>query len=331
MYLQGFGVPDLPWSKVQKMNATLEFRGFNNRVSAKVSAYHYKTSPLIINLPMIPSTGMDNYPTDMGKMITMGLEFDFSYNIIQRSEQRIYWRVSVNGSHLKKEYEGFGDKLKNLNAFLQESNSLARFIDGYGPDDLWAVRSYGIDPANGQEVFVKKDGTLTYFYNSDDLVRIASGRPDLAGTIHTSFRYRSLSVSVALSYAIGGYKYNSALYNKVENITKSSLERNQDKRALYSRWQTVGQVARFRAIQILTDDNPITSRFIQKDNYLRGSSINVNYDIDNSAWLQRNLAVRRMSVGFSMDELFRWETSQYERGINAPFARKFTLNLSLNF
>ena len=47
-------------------------------------------------------------------------------------------------------------------------------------------------------------------------------------------------------YRLGGHTFNSVLFDKVENIGTSELIYNQDKRALYDRWQKPGDKAQFK-------------------------------------------------------------------------------------
>ena len=62
--------------------------------------------------------------------------------------------MSVNFRYGTAFYKNIG---RSLNAYNQEniSKNLTRYYDGGSPTALWAVRSRGIDPATGQEIFVK--------------------------------------------------------------------------------------------------------------------------------------------------------------------------------
>jgi len=73
---------------------------------------------------------------------------------------------------------------------------------------LWAVRSLGIDPANGQEVFVKKDGTYSYTYDTKDEVKVGDSEPDVEGVIGSTLYYKGFSFSVHLRYSLGGDVFN---------------------------------------------------------------------------------------------------------------------------
>ena len=329
--IANLGTPDLPWAVARKMDVKMELRALQGRFSLITSYYNDRVNPLILNVPMIPSTGMNSSPTDIGYNKRNGIEVDVSFNPIHKLQERILWMVKISGTHLRNRYGGFDNKLDNLNYLMQESSTFTRYRDGYSEDDLWAVQSYGIDPATGREVFIKKDGSLTFIYDRTDEVKVGSSRATFDGNIHTNFRYRNFSVSASLYYAFGGSVYNSALYNKVENITSSTLGNNQDKRALYNRWQNEGDISQFRKIGLFPENEPRTSRFVQKNNYLRGAAFNASYELNQNRWLMENVGVKRMILDFGVDELFRLETSKYERGISYPFARQITLRLSMNF
>ena len=65
---------------------------------------------------------------------------------------------------------------------------------------------------------------------------------------------------------------NTALFNKVENISESSRIYNQDVRALTDRWINPGDVSRFKSIADFSSTQ-LSSRFIQEENVIVGESI----------------------------------------------------------
>src|SRR5690606_27033603 len=62
------------------------------------------------------------------------------------------------------------DEYKQTN----RSKNLHRFSDGASPDDLWAVRSLGIDPATGREMFLKLTGEETFVHDYADEVKLGN-------------------------------------------------------------------------------------------------------------------------------------------------------------
>lgn len=120
----------------------------------------------------------------------------------------------------------------------------------------------------------------------------------------------------------------SALYDKVENISSDMVFRNQDKRALYDRWQNPGDKAKFKAIQDQTS-TPMSSRFIVTENTFSGESISLGYETTGD-WL-RYIGADGLTVRAYMNEIFRISSFKEERGIEYPFARSVTFSLSLRF
>lgn len=58
---------------------------------------------------------------------------------------------------------------------------MKRYYDGGSPSDIWAVRSAGIDPVTGREIFIKKDGTQTFEFDYNDEVIVGNSDPKLEG------------------------------------------------------------------------------------------------------------------------------------------------------
>ncbi|MBK5721974.1 SusC/RagA family TonB-linked outer membrane protein [Dysgonomonas sp. Marseille-P4677] len=330
-YISAFGNPDLPWLVSKDINLGIDFKALYGRLSLTFDVFRKTDDPNIIQVPQIPSTGVDQYPMNLGYLVNNGYEFKLIGYPVYNLSERILWSISVSGTHNKKKYGGLGNMLDSYNEAQRKSNTLAQYIDGYSPDAIWAVRSYGIDPATGEEVFIKKNGDLTFDYDADDMVVVGNKRPQLLGVLSTNFRYKNFEFGMSFSYSFGSDIYNRVLYEKVENITKSSLERNQDKRALYDRWKNPGDISEFKAIQTVTDISPRTSRFVQKNNYLKSESISCRYEIVNNNWLKNNLGVSSLIISGYMNDIFRIETSKTERSIEYPFARSVSLGLNVAF
>ena len=120
----------------------------------------------------------------------------------------------------------------------------------------------------------------------------------------------------------------SALYEKVENISEANIFRNQDKRALYDRWQEPGNRARFKSIKDQTS-TPMSSRFVVTENTFSGESISVGYETT-AGWL-KTFGAEGFTFRAYMNEIFRLSSFKEERGIEYPIARTVTFSLSLRF
>ena len=148
----------------------------------------------------------------------------------------------------------------------------------------------------------------------------------LEGVIGSSFYWKGLSASINFRYRVGGQIFLSALYNKVENISDQDVYYNQDKRALYDRWQKPGDVAKFKAIS-LNETTPMSSRFVQKDNSLGLEALRIGYEF--SPELVHKWGLGSLRLNAYMNDIFRLSTIKMERGTSYPISRSESFAITL--
>ncbi len=327
--LSTLGNPNLEWQKTMQTNLGLDFTLFKNKFSGYVNVFRKYTEPLIVMADLPASTGLSNYPLNVGHQDNRGVEANLRYSIIYKPRQRFIWSVSVNGIYQKAEYGGFNNSLAALNKQMQDNKSFQRFRDGYSPNDLWAVPSLGIDPATGREMFLKKDGQFTFDWDANDIVRVGNSRPLLQGTFGSNLSYKGFSFGFLASYKWKGDVFNNAMFNRVENISYNSLMFNQDKRALYDRWKKPGDITQFKAIGN-TVSTPISSRFLQEESTVQFESVNASYDFVEQRWLKK-AGMTNLRLTAYMNNVWRLSTVRRERGIDYPFSRQVAFSISTTF
>ncbi|WP_161596816.1 SusC/RagA family TonB-linked outer membrane protein [Chitinophaga vietnamensis] len=345
-----WGNNNLAWQKTLKKSLGLDVRLFNERISMVVNAYNNLTDPLVVKMDNAPSVGSSNVMLNVGHARTKGMDFTISGAIIDIPKDRISVRLNVMGKRETTTYGGLGDALQVINYNNQHAvdnhdqkqdyNSininLQRYVDGGHPDDLWAVRSMGIDPATGRELFLTRDGQLTYKYDVADIVKVGNSMPLMQGVIGASAQYKGLSVNIGLRYMLRSQQFNNALFSKVENLSREQIyNQNLDKRALYERWKQVGDKAQFIGIPDLSYGGALggtnmSSRFIQEENTLSGETISATYNFYQSAWLKR-AGLQGLYITGYMNDIFRLSNIKRERGIDYPYARSFSLKLNATF
>ena len=98
------------------------------------------------------------------------------------------------------------------------SKPFMKYTEGGSLTSIWGMQSLGINPSDGQETFLKKDGTITSDWNSSDQVIIGDTEPTAQGAFGVNLRYKQFTMYAAFKYECGGQLYNSTLVNKVENV-----------------------------------------------------------------------------------------------------------------
>src|SRR5690606_7221171 len=324
--ISNMGNRSLRWQTTLDRNVGLDLTVLNNRLRINADYFVKNTDPLLVFVSLPSSTGVSKVAQNIGEQVTHGFTLITDYTVLKRNQ--LNWRINLNLRQLKAQYRNMGNQLANFNE-ANKSRNLVRYYDGGSPSDLWAVRSAGIDPATGREIFLNRNNEQTFVHNYQDEVIVGNSDPDLEGVIGTNFFYKGFTASAYLRYRIGGQAFMQTLYEKVENISRANVTLNQDKRALYERWQKPGDVARFKSIA-LTETTPMSSRFVEDNNQIIGESFSLGYENTNAAWLQ---SIRASSVTFRayMNDIFHLSTIKNERGIDYPFARSVSFSAAVRF
>ncbi|WP_303742783.1 hypothetical protein [uncultured Duncaniella sp.] len=324
--INAFGDPNLEWQKTIDLNVGLDLSMWN-RFHLNFDIYRKNTDPLLASIGVPLSVGTTNRLANIGQQVNKGYSGTVRYAILYNPSNSLNWTMSVSFSHNSSEYRKIGDK---LNQFNREnlSKSLTRYYDGGSPTALWAVRSAGIDPATGQEIFITKDGAYTFKHSYADEVVVGDTRPDLEGVIGNTLYWKGFSASVYCRYSLGGKAFNSTLYNKVESISRTDLSSNQDKRALYDHWQKPGDIAQFKGIRE-TSSTPMSSRFVQDNDYFTIESVHVGWELP-TRWME-TIGFQGISLSAYMNDIARWSKIKDERGTSYPFSRSVSFAVGINF
>lgn len=322
-----WGNSGLQWQKTKTFNIGLSAALIDRRLTFNVNYQTRKTEPQLVRIELPSSTGTTTAPMNVGGTDNKSFSVNGTYYILRNND--LNWYVSANLNNNITKYSGIGNSLEQYNQAGRASQTLVRMYDGASTTGLYAVRSKGIDPATGNEVYIRKDGTYTYEWNTDDEVLVGDSNPDLTGSLSTSLVYKGFSFATSFSYRTGGEVFLSTLLDKVENISSTRLKYNQDARALTDRWKRPGDIAKYKRIDD-TSTTHKTTRFIATENTLQCASISLGYRMNSEKFL-RAMGVSSVDIRAYMNDIFRISNIKEERGLSYPFQRSCALSLGFSF
>lgn len=91
------------------------------------------------------------------------------------------------------------------------SRPLILYYEGKSLSAIYAVRSEGIDPANGRERFVKKNGMSTYTWDANDQVVVGDTEPDAKRFFRYQCGMERNHIECLFQLSVGRTSYNSTL------------------------------------------------------------------------------------------------------------------------
>jgi TonB-linked SusC/RagA family outer membrane protein len=326
----GYGNKRLEWQQSLNRNVGVDVEFFARRLTARFEYYNNLTNSLLLPVSVPPSLGFKSYTENFGKQSNQGYEFDLGGVIIRDRDWD--WAVNVNGTHNTNRVKKISSALAALNASAHVNATpamlarpIAMYEEGESLSAIKAVRSLGINPASGNELFLTRTGAVTETWDYRDKIVAGDSEPKLEGNISTNLIWKQFSLNAILRYGFGGQLYNYTLSERVEG---ASPYVNADKRVLNERWRKPGDYTFYKNIADRTVSRA-SSRFVQDYNYLEMGNISLGYRVNPT--LLKPYGISSLRVGLNAANLFHFSTVKRERGIDYPFARQFTFSLNLNF
>lgn len=333
IYLNGIGAvpitignPDLKWERTMTYNLGTDVSFYDRRFNLMLDVYLKKTTDLLIDKTIAPSTGATTGKDNLGEMENKGIEIHADAFAIRN--QDFAWQLGVNLMHNRNKILKISNALESQNEFNNQVPSLAplpQFQEGESTTALKVVRSKGIDPATGQEVYIKRNGDYTFTYDPADKVVVGDILPVVSGNVFTTLRYKNVVLAAYFSLRNGGYVYNTTRASKVEGADPRS---NADERVFYDRWVAPGDIAQYKDIKDQSMPKQ-TTRFVEKENTLQLQRLNIHYDFNPA--IARKIGASKLAFGISMNDIFRMSSVKIERGTSYLYSRGIDFNLNVLF
>ena len=292
------GNVDLAWERTMNYNVGLDFSMFNKRLNIVVDAYIRNTTDLLLDKAKAPSTGVTTATSNLGEMQNKGVEIQVDGYIFRNSE--FSWKLGTMGYFNRNKITKINKALEEINKENQENagTSLAplpQYAEGESTTALKLVRSAGIDPATGKEVYIKRDGTLTFDYDPTDRVLIGDTEPKYTGTFNTHIYWKGFSLYALFNFRLGAWIYNTTRITKVEG---SDPMQNADQRVFDDRWKQPGDIAFYKNIADSSRPNQ-TDRFAEEENTLTLGTLNLSYEFPEKLYKPHHLRNLRAGINFT--------------------------------
>ncbi len=340
VFLYQMGNLDLKWEKTYKLDYGFELGLWHDKLYLKASAYNERTVDLITDFALPSSTGFTSHKENMGVVRNTGVELDIRLRIYQ--DRDWLWTAYVNFARNKNRVVKISEAMKAYNAKVEEifkdfnpsttSNAMyskpyLKYYEGASMTAIAGMKSLGISPSNGKEIYVKPNGEVTDVWSAEDWMVIGDTAPKGQGSFGFTGAFRQWSLFCSFLYRFGGDAYNSTLVNYVENVDLSSY--NADRRVLNDRWQKPGDITTMKDIRDRNVTTGATSRFVQKDNTLQLNSVTLSYNFKPELLRKAHIGMCRLSL--TANDLLYLSTIKRERGLEYPFTRSFSLSMNISF
>jgi len=287
------GNPDLKWETSKKLDIGINIGLFNNRISIDADYYNNNIDGMILNAAQPPSKGIPGnvITTNIGSMYNRGIELNIDAHIIDQGKFK--WSANLNFSTLKNKVTALASGADIYGTGLDPSN-ITRV--GYSMGSIFVVKTTGVNPANGQRMYVNRNGkTVQYNYAGTpqwtyldgtaapamdakaDGVIIGPSIPTYYGGFNNNFSYGCFDLAINLGFSGGNQLYNGTKTTLMDQrFYNNSTE-------ILKRWTTPGQIT----------DVP---RVVYNDNFSSGSSLANTASVEDGTFVK----LRNVILGYKL-------------------------------
>jgi TonB-linked SusC/RagA family outer membrane protein len=378
LYYSLAGNKNLRWEIGKKTDVGLSFGLFNSRLTGDIAYYYNLIDDLILNVPVAPSLGIPNLngpgnlqlsiPENIGSMVNRGVEVNLRFNAIQGPS--FSWTVSGNVTTLKNEVLSLvDDKLPPLGTATSGLETVNYTSVGRSVGSILAVPTPGVNPANGQRLVRRADGSLVQYNHqgttglgSTGWTLVSTGAnvpapsqlvdgeyygpvvPTWYGGFDNTFRYKAFDLGVFVQFSGGNYIYNGTkaglhdqrFWNNAPDILERWTPDNRDN-AKYPRVVYTDNVSNGSAL--------VLSSNVEKGDFVRLRNVQLGYTLPQSVLGSLKMSSARVYVQVQNAALLtRYSGVDPEVSTNGASntgigvdrnsigqARTFTAGLSLGF
>ncbi|MBP8940980.1 MAG: SusC/RagA family TonB-linked outer membrane protein [Saprospiraceae bacterium] len=234
------GNEDLEWESNTTFDVALEFEVFKSRLGGTIEYFDRKSDNLLFQVPLPISAGITSQIKNVGSMFNRGVELNLFSDIIRT--KNFNWNINFNVTALKNQ----------ITKLPQEEiiSGTKKLSVGHSIYDYWLRDWYGVDPANGNGLYIANafsasntkvlanGDSVSSSQNNARFHYAGSAIPDFYGSVTNTFTYKGLSLSTLLTYQRGGLTYD-ATYATLMSSGNYGAALHKD---LLRRWQTEGDI-----------------------------------------------------------------------------------------
>ena len=329
IYPMQSGNEDLGWEKLWTTNIALHL-GFWNRLNADIEFYNKHTTDMLMSVPVSYADKGEGFRWDnIGAMVNRGVELQLNADIIR--SRNFVWNISANVSYNK-------NKITELYGDLDEyeiSSTNTKLKKGHSFGEFYINRYAGVNPANGDALWLDVEGNITTEYRESDKVMF-EGKSYIApwqGGFGTSLMWKGFTLSTQFSWVADRWMFNNDRFFEESNGLYSSY--NQSRRLLKERWKKPGDVTDIPRYGVTPQ---MDSRFLENASFLRLKNVMLSYSLP-SSMLRKTKFFTAARIYVQAQNLFTLtpfsgldpEASSNVYKAQYPMSRQYSMGIDLNF
>ncbi|NNK31237.1 MAG: SusC/RagA family TonB-linked outer membrane protein [Flavobacteriaceae bacterium] len=259
----------LRWETVTQANVGIDFEVFDNRLRGSVDGYIKETSDLFQSTPVSAVNGITQLNANTGDLKNTGLDITVNYDLIRAKQD--------DGFNLTLNFVGNYNEQELGNIPNEEGELIGTGRNGGKLFEYFTLRYAGVNPANGNLLFLDADGNVTENPDADtDRVWLDKNiYPDWNGSFGFNMDYKGFFLQTQFNYTIGVDRFDNDLagFQNPDNIGQFRSSRD-----LFRAWTPDNRVTDIPRYDAPNRAAFASDRYLRDADYIRLRFATVGYN-----------------------------------------------------
>ena len=327
----------LSWEKNKTWNVGLDFGFLGNRVRGSFDVYDRLTDDMLLDVKVPQTSGFSTNFMNAGSMKNSGVEFQIDGDLVSTND--FVWTLGFNLAHNKTEILDLAVDPDENGLEKIESGSFVHHVVGKSMYTFYLPDYYGVNPANGEALWVTEDGSLSNNYADARKYYAGSPEPKLIGGFNTTLAWKGLSLSAFFEYKVGNYVCILNEYSYLNSDGKQ-MDMNQMASAL-NYWKQPGDTGcnpKPIAGNATNSATALSDRWLERGDYLRIKDVTLSYSLPKVALDKIHVKGLRLFVSglnlYCFNDVNFWDPEMGVSGTGAgiyPLTKSFVGGVELSF
>ena len=291
--------PNATWETNEKFNIGVSFALLSgSKLRGKIDYFTDTRRDFLFEQDFAVEAGGYTSFINAGESKSTGWEFDLSYDIFRNSDG---FNLTVFGNITAMDYEI--TELVQDQFLMDFPGGQAVHQVGQEPFTFNLVRYVGVDPSNGDALYLDSEDNVTNVFSAQDAVPIEgkSVLPEFFGGFGLNASYKGFDLSTNFSYSAGNYVYNLTAINSYD-FGGSSANNNRFVGA-ENFWTQPGDVNVLQRPTVSGIESN-TTQFLQDASYLAWRNLTLGYTLNNNA--MKNVPINSIRMYVQAQGLAIW-------------------------
>ena len=334
IFLSQIANTTLRWETVAQFDVGVDFELLDRRLRGSIDYYNKETTDLFQSRPVSAINAVTSLNANIGSLTNRGFDFTVNYHLIRSAEPEGFNLVLNAVGNFN---ETWVDDIPTEDGQRLNDDGVTGTRNGGILNEYFLIRYAGVNPANGNLLFLTAEGEVTENPNADtDRVWLGKSLiPKWQGSFGFNMDFKGFFLTTQFNYVTGVDRFDFDLQSFQD---PNNIGQFRSSRDLFRAWTPDNRITDIPSLDAFNRDaySDVSDRYLREADYLRLRFAQLGYKFPQRSLEKTGIA--RLQIFGNVENLFtlsKWRgfdaEAQSNTGLLYPTPRIFSVGFEIGF